>query len=65
MEDKIKQIEAKIMAHVEESCMLSARPDPDDDASLKREHDLAKVFTCCSRSSYYYLLAVPAAPPAR
>lgn len=31
------------MALVEESCMLSARPDPDDETSTKREIDLAQV----------------------
>lgn len=43
VEDKIKHMEAKIMTLVEESCMLSARPDPDDETSVKREHDLGKV----------------------
>ncbi|KOB79485.1 putative tetratricopeptide repeat protein 10, tpr10 [Operophtera brumata] len=40
IEDKVKNMEARIMALVEESCMLSARPDPDDETSTKREVDL-------------------------
>ncbi|KOB79486.1 putative tetratricopeptide repeat protein 10, tpr10 [Operophtera brumata] len=36
-------MEARIMALVEESCMLSARPDPDDETSTKREVDLPQV----------------------
>lgn len=32
------------MALVEESCMLSSRPDPDDDSSAaKKEYDLGQV----------------------
>lgn len=31
------------MTLVEESCMMSARPDPDDETSTKREVDLAQV----------------------
>lgn len=43
IEDKIKQVESRIMTLVEESCMLSVRPSPDDDSPNKREYDLGKV----------------------
>lgn len=31
------------MTLVEESCMLSARTDPDDDNALKKENDLGQA----------------------
>lgn len=36
-------MEARIMALVEESCILSARPDPDDETPVKGEFDLGQV----------------------
>lgn len=44
VEDRVKQMELRIMALVEESCMLSSRPDSDDDSSAaKKEYDLGQV----------------------
>lgn len=43
IEDRIKQMESRIVALVEESCILSARSDPDDDAVAKSENDLGQV----------------------
>lgn len=43
IEDKVKNMEARIMTLVEESCMLSARVDPDDETAPKNENDLGKV----------------------
>ncbi|CAK1551716.1 unnamed protein product [Leptosia nina] len=44
IEDKIKQMEAKIMVLVEESCMLSARsPSEDESSSNKREQELSQA----------------------
>lgn len=36
-------MEARIMTLVEESGMLSARPDPDEETKVKREYDLGQV----------------------
>ncbi|KAJ0179268.1 hypothetical protein K1T71_004980 [Dendrolimus kikuchii] len=51
IEDKVKQMEARIMALVEESCMLSARSDPDDDATNKKEGDLAQALAKAQEAS--------------
>ncbi|XP_063379795.1 intraflagellar transport protein 88 homolog [Cydia fagiglandana] len=50
IEDKVKQMEARIMALVEESCMLSAQPDPDDDTT-KTELDLAQALAKAQEAS--------------
>ncbi|XP_049865203.1 intraflagellar transport protein 88 homolog [Pectinophora gossypiella] len=51
IEDKVKQMEARIMALVEDSCMLSARPDPDDDSGAKREIDLSQALAKAQEAS--------------
>ena len=43
IEERVKQMEARIMTLVEESCMLSARTDPDDETAPKKEVDLGQV----------------------
>lgn len=44
IEDRVRQMELRIMALVEESCMLSSRPDHDDDSgATKKEYDLGQV----------------------
>lgn len=43
IEERVKQMEARIMTLVEESCMLSARPDADEDNAPKKEVDLGQV----------------------
>lgn len=43
IEERVKQMEARIMTLVEESCMMSARTDPDDDNAPKKEVDLGQV----------------------
>ncbi|XP_060800695.1 intraflagellar transport protein 88 homolog isoform X1 [Amyelois transitella] len=51
IEDKVKQMEARIMALVEESCMLSARLDQDDDSSTKKELDLGQALAKAQEAS--------------
>ncbi|KAM3968299.1 intraflagellar transport protein 88-like protein nompB [Aphomia sociella] len=51
VEDRIKQVESRIMALVEESCMLSARPDPDDDSNTKRDYDLGQALAKAQEAS--------------
>ncbi|CAH0397270.1 unnamed protein product [Chilo suppressalis] len=51
IEDKIKQMEARIMTLVEESCMLSACPDPDDDTAVKRDFDLGQALAKAQEAS--------------
>ncbi|XP_059060211.1 intraflagellar transport protein 88 homolog [Achroia grisella] len=51
VEDRIKQVEAKIMTLVEESCMLSVRPDPDDDSNIKRDFDLGQALAKAQEAS--------------
>ncbi|KAI5641970.1 tetratricopeptide repeat domain-containing protein [Phthorimaea operculella] len=53
IEDRIKQMEARIMALVEDSCMLSARPDPDDDTAhnSKRVFDLGQALAKAQEAS--------------
>ncbi|XP_047989968.1 intraflagellar transport protein 88 homolog isoform X2 [Leguminivora glycinivorella] len=51
IEDKVKQMEARIMALVEESCMLSAQPDPDDDSPTKTELDLGQALAKAQEAS--------------
>ncbi|XP_052751639.1 intraflagellar transport protein 88 homolog isoform X2 [Galleria mellonella] len=51
VEERIKQVESKIMALVEESCMLSARPDPDDDSNTKRDFDLGQALAKAQEAS--------------
>ncbi|XP_026326513.1 intraflagellar transport protein 88 homolog isoform X2 [Hyposmocoma kahamanoa] len=52
VEDRVKQMELRIMALVEESCMLSSRPDPDDDSSAaKKEYDLGQALAKAQEAS--------------
>ncbi|XP_073963690.1 intraflagellar transport protein 88-like protein nompB [Choristoneura fumiferana] len=51
IEDKVKHMEARIMALVEESCMLSARPDPDDETAVKGEFDLGQALAKAQEAS--------------
>ncbi|XP_072942133.1 uncharacterized protein nompB [Epargyreus clarus] len=51
IEDKVKQMEAKIMTLVEESCMLSARLENDDDSGTKKEYDLGKALIKAQEAS--------------
>ncbi|KAG6453782.1 hypothetical protein O3G_MSEX008329 [Manduca sexta] len=51
IEDRVKQMEARIMALVEESCMLSARHDPDDQTSAKKENDLGQALSKAQEAS--------------
>ncbi|XP_028036474.1 intraflagellar transport protein 88 homolog isoform X1 [Bombyx mandarina] len=51
VEDRVKQMEARIMALVEESCLLSARPDPDDDSTTRKEHDLGQALAKAQEAS--------------
>ncbi|CAG9791902.1 unnamed protein product [Diatraea saccharalis] len=51
IEEKVKQMEARIMTLVEESCMLSARPDPDDDTAVKRDYDLGQALAKAQEAS--------------
>ncbi|CAG4940510.1 unnamed protein product [Colias eurytheme] len=51
IEDKIKQMEAKIMVLVEESCMLSARISDDESNSSKREQDLTQALAKAQEAS--------------
>ncbi|XP_068627587.1 intraflagellar transport protein 88 homolog [Battus philenor] len=51
IEDKIKQMELRIMTLVEESCMLSAKRDADDDTSTKREYDLGQALSKAQEAS--------------
>ncbi|CAH4033512.1 unnamed protein product [Pieris brassicae] len=50
IEDKIKQMEAKIMVLVEESCMLSARTATEDEGN-KREQELTKALAKAQEAS--------------
>ncbi|XP_063530460.1 intraflagellar transport protein 88 homolog [Cydia strobilella] len=50
IEDKVKQMEARIMVLVEESCMLSAQPDPDDDTT-NTELDLTQALAKAQEAS--------------
>lgn len=43
IEDKIKQMESKIMTLVEESCVISARTDSDDQNESKKEQNLSQA----------------------
>ncbi|XP_050676957.1 intraflagellar transport protein 88 homolog isoform X2 [Leptidea sinapis] len=52
IEDKVKQMEARIMSLVEESCMLSARPAAEDNADeQKRENNLAQALAKAQEAS--------------
>ncbi|KAL4703378.1 hypothetical protein ACJJTC_011167 [Scirpophaga incertulas] len=51
IEDKVKQMETRIMTLVEESCMLSARPEPDDDTAIKRDFDLGQALSKAQEAS--------------
>ncbi|XP_028156305.1 intraflagellar transport protein 88 homolog [Ostrinia furnacalis] len=51
IEDKVKQMEARIMTLVEESCMLSAQPDTDDDSNIKRDYDLGQALAKAQEAS--------------
>ncbi|KAL0883816.1 hypothetical protein ABMA27_015905 [Loxostege sticticalis] len=51
IEDRVKLMEARIMTLVEESCMLSAHPDPDDDSSIKRDYDLGQALAKAQEAS--------------
>ncbi|XP_075972399.1 intraflagellar transport protein 88-like protein nompB [Anticarsia gemmatalis] len=51
IEERVKQLEARIMALVEESCMLSARPDADDDNAPKKELDLGQALAKAQEAS--------------
>ncbi|KPI91228.1 Intraflagellar transport protein 88-like [Papilio xuthus] len=51
IEDKIQQMERRIMTLVEESCMMSARREEDDEAASKREYDLAQALSKAQEAS--------------
>ncbi|XP_035431065.2 intraflagellar transport protein 88 homolog [Spodoptera frugiperda] len=51
IEERVKQMEARIMTLVEESCMLSARSDPDDDTAPKKELDLGQALAKAQEAS--------------
>ncbi|XP_053600484.1 intraflagellar transport protein 88 homolog [Plodia interpunctella] len=51
IEDKVKQMEARIMTLVEESCMLSARLEAEDDSATKRELDLGQALAKAQEAS--------------
>ncbi|KPJ16859.1 Intraflagellar transport protein 88-like [Papilio machaon] len=51
IEDKIQQMERRIMSLVEESCMLSAKREEDDEAPTKREYDLAQALSKAQEAS--------------
>ncbi|XP_047023065.1 intraflagellar transport protein 88 homolog [Helicoverpa zea] len=52
IEERVKQMEARIMTLVEESCMLSARSsDPDDDNAPKKEVDLGQALAKAQEAS--------------
>ncbi|XP_069355076.1 intraflagellar transport protein 88 homolog isoform X1 [Maniola hyperantus] len=51
VEDKIKQMESKIMTLVEESCMLSARSNSDEENVSKREQNLSQALAKAQEAS--------------
>ncbi|CAH2091868.1 unnamed protein product [Euphydryas editha] len=51
IEDKIKQIESKIMTLVEESCVISARTESDDQNDSKREQNLSQALAKAQEAS--------------
>ncbi|OWR53374.1 Intraflagellar transport protein 88 [Danaus plexippus plexippus] len=51
IEDKVKQMEAKIMTLVEESCVLVARRDTDDENDSTREQNLSQALAKAQEAS--------------
>ncbi|KAJ8724951.1 hypothetical protein PYW07_015909 [Mythimna separata] len=51
IEERVKQMEARIMTLVEESCMLSARTDPDDETAPKKDIDLGQALAKAQEAS--------------
>ncbi|XP_026491809.2 intraflagellar transport protein 88 homolog [Vanessa tameamea] len=51
IEDKIRQMEAKIMTLVEESCVLSARPNSDDETDTQREQNMSQALAKAQEAS--------------
>ncbi|XP_032511903.2 intraflagellar transport protein 88 homolog [Danaus plexippus] len=51
IEDKVKQMEAKIMILVEESCVLVARRDTDDENDSTREQNLSQALAKAQEAS--------------
>ncbi|CAK1578258.1 unnamed protein product [Parnassius mnemosyne] len=51
VEDKIKQMELRIMALVEESCMLSSTQESEEDIPTKREFDLGQALAKAQEAS--------------